>query len=447
MRTAVENHINDNLPFLKGKKILIAISGGIDSIVLTHIFHKLKFDISLAHCNFSLRGKESNKDEQFVIELGEKLKKETFTIVFNTEEYSKENNVSTQMAARDLRYNWFQKLSVENGFEYILTAHQKDDVIETFLINLTRGTGLDGLNGIPEINGNIVRPLLNFSRNEILVYATKNKLNWREDSSNSSIKYTRNKIRHKVVPVLKELNPSLLESFHNTLENLNDSRQLINDRIKAVSAKIITKIENETHYNCDEILKLNNPKAYLYEFLKDFNFTQWSDIVDLLSAQTGKQILSSTHRLLKNRDVLILTEIAKEPAPKEYEITKGTSKITTPINLKFKVEHVVNGGKSKTNAFDFFLSKTENTMTVDLDKLTFPLKLRKWQKGDYFYPIGLNGKKKLSKFFKDEKLSLLEKENTWLLTSNNEIVWVIGNRLDDRFKVSKKTQSVLTISR
>ena len=261
MKSELRNHINANLPFLTDKKLLIAISGGIDSVVLTHLLRKLKYSISLAHCNFGLRGKESNKDQEFVEELGEKYNLPTYTIKFNTEEYAKEKGLSTQMAARELRYTWFEKILKENNLDYIITAHHKDDVIETFLINLTRGTGLDGLTGIPEVNGKIVRPMLPFTRQEVFVYATKKKLIWREDGSNSSIKYFRNKIRHKIVPVLKELNPNLLETFYNTLENLKGSQQIIKDRIKNIEEKAVSTKGNEIHFNV--------------EFFKDFILNQY----------------------------------------------------------------------------------------------------------------------------------------------------------------------------
>lgn len=446
MQIAVENHINENLPFLKGKKLLIAISGGIDSIVLTHILYKLKYDISLAHCNFSLRGKESNKDEQFVKELGEKLMIPTYTIQFDTNSYAAEKGISTQMAARELRYNFFQKISQEHNIDYVVTAHQKDDVIETVIINLTRGTGLDGLTGIPEVNENIVRPLLPFSRNEILVFATRQKLQWREDSSNSSIKYVRNKVRHKVVPFLKELNPSLLDTFSNTQENLKGCQQIINDRIEEVKEKAVAIINNDIHFNVEELKKLNNPKVYFYELLKDYNFTEWNDIANLLDAQSGKQVFSKTHRLLKDRESLILSEIKDTEQIEHFEVLEYTSKIKKPIKLKFKKVDIPFDTKNHQNkVFAELILDDNNRIAIDYDKIEFPLIIRKWQKGDFFYPIGLHGKKKLSKFFKDEKLSLLEKEKTWLLCSKNDIVWVIGKRLDERFKVTKTTSTILKI--
>lgn len=446
MLKAFQHHLNQNLSFLKDKKLLIAISGGIDSRVLVHLFYKLNYDLTLAHCNFMLRGKESNKDEEFVIELGEKIKAPTFTIQFDTEEYAAENNVSTQMAARDLRYSWFHKLVTQNNIDYIITAHQKDDVIETFLINLTRGTGLDGLTGIPEINGNIVRPLLHFTRNDILIYATKKKLIWREDSTNSSIKYVRNKIRHKVVPFLKEINPNLLDSFGNTLENLKGSQQIVKDRVQNVREKTVTTHGKNFHFNIEELQKLNNPKVYLYELLNEYGFTEWDDITDLLNAQSGKQVFSKTHRLLKDRAVLILSSVENIEESMVFEIPENTSKISFPIALEFhKIEIPSDTKNNENKVLDELFLDEKNTISIDCSKLHFPLTIRKKQKGDKFYPIGLNGKKKVSKFFKDEKLSLIEKENTWLLISKNEIVWVIGKRLDNRFKVSKTTSTILKI--
>ena len=444
MKSELREHINNNLDFLIDKKLLVAISGGIDSVVLTHLLKKLKFTISLAHCNFSLRGKESNKDEEFVIELGEKLDVPTYTIKFNTEEYGSENGLSTQMAARELRYNWFEKLVTENDLDYIITAHQKDDVIETFLINFTRGTGLDGLTGIPEINGKIVRPMLPFHRQEILVYATKKKLEWREDNTNSSIKYFRNKIRHKIVPVLKELNPNLLETFHNTLENLRGSQQIIKDHIAIVEKEATTKIGNEIHYNIEFINNLSNPKIYLYELLSSYGFTEWNDVVDLLQAQTGKFVVSKTHKLLKNRASLVLAKLNTEQTDITYSILQNTEEITTPFKLKIeKLTLPMNGVNNDNNAFNEIIFDNNKTISIDLDTIQFPLTIRKWQKGDFFYPIGLNGKKKLSKFFKDEKFSINDKENSWILCSGDAIVWVVGKRLDNRFKITKKTASIL----
>ncbi|ARV16071.1 tRNA lysidine(34) synthetase TilS [Polaribacter sp. SA4-12] len=439
MLEKLTNHINKNLPFLKDKKLLIAISGGVDSVVLTHLLSTLNFDISLAHCNFNLRGKESDLDEEFVVNLGEKLNLNVFKIQFNTEEFAKENKQSTQIAARELRYNWFQKLIEQNSFEYVLTAHHADDNLETFLINLTRGSGLDGFTGIPEINGNIVRPLLKFSRETILSFVKENNINWREDKSNASTKYIRNKIRHNVLPVLKEINPSLLETFAKTTEHLKESQQIIEDRIEKVASEVIQKDFSTalemTKINIEKINQLSNPKAYLYQLLKEYNFTEWNDVYQLLSGQSGKQVLSKTHTLLKDRDFLLLSEIDFSAALEmTFQIQKNTSEITAPIHLK--LEEVQE-------------KSTENKQTIYVDKqdLVFPLKLRKWENGDFFYPSGMTGKKKLSKYFKDEKFSLLEKQNTWLLCNKNgDIIWVVNHRQDNRFLAKEASNNLFKLS-
>ncbi len=446
MLTKLQQHITTNLPFLTNKKLLITISGGIDSVVLTNLLHKLNLNISLAHCNFKLRGKDSFKDALFVKNLSQRLNIPLFTIEFETEKYAAKHKISIQMAARDLRYNWFQKISEDQNFDYVLTAHHLDDVLETFIINLTRGTGLNGLTGIPEKNGNIVRPLLPFSRNDILIYAAKNKLTWREDKSNSSIKYVRNKIRHKVIPVLKELNPNLLNSFENTLNHLKGSQQISQEYINKIYKKLAVKKDNKLIFNIKKLQKLSNPKVYLYELLSKYGFTEFEDIEALLTAQSGKQVFSKTHQLLKDREVLILTEIKNNEMSLSYKISENTKKIKEPISLKFEKIDIPFDSKSHQNKIlEEILLDDKNTISIDYDKITFPLTIRKWQKGDYFYPIGLNGKKKLSKFFKDEKLAITEKQNTWLLCSNQQIIWVIGYRLDNRFKVSKTTSTILKL--
>ncbi|WP_166386722.1 tRNA lysidine(34) synthetase TilS [Polaribacter sp. 11A2H] len=434
MLKKLENHIHQNLPFLKDKKLLIAISGGVDSVVLTHLLSTLKFDISLAHCNFNLRPIECDIDEEFVKALGKKLNTEVFTIHFNTTQFAKENKQSTQIAARNLRYDWFNELIEKHQFDYILTAHHADDNLETFLINLTRGAGLDGLTGIPEINGNIVRPLLKFSREEILTFVKENNISWREDKSNASTKYIRNKIRHQILPVLKEINPSLLETFEKTTAHLKESQQIIEDRINEISAETIATENNISKIDISKIEKLSNPKAYLYQLLKDYNFTEWNDVADLLSAQSGKQVISKTHTLLKDRNFLILTKKGLSAVETIFEIDKDTVEITNPIHLK--IEEVQE-------------KSTENKQTIYIDKqnLQFPLTLRKWQDGDFFYPSGMTGKKKLSKYFKDEKFSLLQKQNTWLLCNNdNAIIWIVGYRKDNRFDTNKKNNTLLKIS-
>ncbi|OUR91152.1 tRNA lysidine(34) synthetase TilS [Flavobacteriales bacterium 34_180_T64] len=426
------NHIDKNFPFLNESKLLIAISGGMDSVVLTHLCHKLGLNFALAHCNFKLRGQESDHDESFVLKLAKELDVEVFVESFETEAFANENKMSIQMAARELRYDWFLDLAEQLQFDFILTAHHADDDLETFLINMSRGTGLEGLTGIPEANGSIIRPLLLFSRTEIEGYAINNKLDWREDSSNASNKYVRNRLRHDVIPVLKEINPKLLQNYQNTQRNLKDSQHIIDDAIVRVQNIVVTVEDNMIKLNIKKLKKLSHVSAYLYELLKDFNFKAWNDIVDLLEAQSGKQVLSETHRIIKDRKYLLLTELTTEVIGR-ISISEHEKQIEFPMGTLFFDEA------------DTIFGKRSEMIYVDKNKLEFPLTLRHWQEGDYFYPLGMTGKKKLSKYFKDEKMSLLDKENAWLLCSNDEVVWVVNRRADNRFKVNENTKQVLKI--
>ncbi|WP_333909544.1 tRNA lysidine(34) synthetase TilS [Tenacibaculum aiptasiae] len=429
-------HINNNLPFLKEKKLLIAISGGVDSVVLTHLLHQLKFDISLAHCNFQLRGKESDLDEIFINDLGKKLSLSTHTIQLKTDEYAKKYKLSIQLAARKLRYDWFNQLAKEHDFDYILTAHHADDNLETFLINLTRGTGLEGLTGIPVKNDNIVRPLLVFSREEIKNFATTNAIQWREDASNSETKYLRNKIRHQIIPVLKEVNPSLLNSFIKTNEFLKQSQQIVDDKIKEISSEVLVNKGDIIKIDIKKILSFSNPKAYLYQLLKGYKFTEWDDVYNLIYAQSGKKVSTNFYTLLKDRDFLLLLRTNKNSSSENERVIiyKENTQIVSPINLLFKNVQK----KTRTDI---------NTIYVDKNLLNYPLILRKWEKGDYFYPTGMVGKKKLSKYFKDEKISVFDKKDIWLLCSgDNEIIWIIGKRQDRRFVSSNNTTQLLRIT-
>jgi len=429
-----KNHIKQQLPFLKESKLLVAISGGVDSVVLTHLCKEVNLDFALAHCNFNLRGKESDVDESFVLELAEDLDIEVFIQNFDTETFAKNEKLSIQLAARKLRYGWFFELSEQLDFDFILTAHHADDNLETFLINLSRGTGLEGLKGIPEVNNTIVRPLLPFSREDIEDYAKINHLKWREDSSNASTKYLRNKLRHDVIPVLKDINPDVLVNFQNTLAHLKDSSTIVEDAIDSFLNKAIVNIDDrQISYQISEFEKLNNPKAYLFEVFKDYGFTQWKDIENLLTAQSGKLVFSKTHQLLKDRDCLILSKMSSEEKQEIISILETETEVKIPTG---------------TLVFNTVCNIDEiNTSIIYIDKktLNYPLTVRYWQEGDYFYPLGMQGKKKLSKFFKDEKLSLLDKQNTLLLCSNHQVVWVINHRADNRFKITEQTQDILKI--
>ena len=307
-----------------------------------------------------------------------------------------------------------------------------DDEIETFLINLTRGTGLEGLTGIPAKNEKIIRPLLKFSREQIETFAKENNIKWREDSSNASNKYLRNKLRNDVVPILKELNPSFMNSFQNTLDNLKQSQSLVDDASRIVYRKVVQEEEHQKKINISELKHLENYEAYLFQWLKPLGFSAWEDIYDLVDAQSGKQVFSEHYFLLKDRDYLIVSEKNQKDNQNIYKIEKEVLEVKKPLKLAIsKVDDISN------------LSNT--TIFVDEEKLIFPLVIRKWQEGDFFYPSGMNGKKKVSKYFKDEKFSLIDKQNQWLLCSNDAIIWVINHRVDERFIANNKTKSIIKL--
>tara|TARA_R110002072_G_scaffold236749_1_gene394270 strand:- start:1746 stop:3062 length:1317 start_codon:yes stop_codon:yes gene_type:complete len=435
MLSKFQSHLDVRFSFLKNEKLLVACSGGLDSVVLTHLLVKCGYDITLAHCNFSLRGNESDTDSQFVIQLSKKLELPIYTETFETEAFADEHGLSIQMAARTLRYQWFEELSGQLKIKYILTGHHLDDDLETFLINFSRGTGLKGLTGIPEYNQKIIRPLLAFSRSEILAFAERHNLKWRDDSSNFSNKYLRNALRLDVIPKWKEVTPALLHNYKTTREHLQNSQLLIEDYVALIFTYVVEETKEGYRLSVSKLKKLPNVKALLYELLVPFGFTAWDDIYELLSGQSGKQVVSRTHILLKNRDYLILQSISSDNShtdSQEIQILRDTQSIEKPVKISFeRVKELEDVSKE--------------TIFVDYDLLKFPLRLRRWREADVFHPFGMIGKKKISKFFKDEKLSLLAKKKIWLLLSGDEVVWVLGLRADNRFKVTSKTKTILKI--
>jgi tRNA(Ile)-lysidine synthase len=431
MFSKFQNHIVSNFPFLQQAKILVAVSGGLDSMILLDLAAKSELQIAVAHCNFQLRDTESDGDEDFVKSYCQENSIQVFFQRFDTKQFAEDEKLSIQVAARKLRYEWFYELLENENFDYVLTAHHLDDQLETFLINFSRGTGLDGLCGIPSLHDKIVRPLLIFSRAEIETFANENQLKWREDSSNASDKYVRNKIRHQMVPILKELNPSFLDSFEKTIQNLNQAQSLVDDASRIVYRKVVKDFDNLKIINLKELLQLSNYQAYLYQWLSPFGFSAWQDIYDLVEAQSGKLIFSEQYRLVKDREALILEPKNVENS-EEYLINEKEKQLNFPLKLRF------------CEVSDLSISDAK-TIFVDSKLVKFPLTLRKWNEGDYFYPFGMKGKKKVSKYFKDEKFSLSEKEQAWLLSSDNEIIWIIGERMDDRFKITEHTQTILKI--
>lgn len=428
-----KNHIQTNFSYLTKSQFYIAVSGGIDSIVLVHLFQQLNSNFELLHCNFQLRGEESDADMHFVQTFAEANNLSVKVALFETEKIAEQNRLSIQETARLLRYSWFYEQMEANNVKYTVTAHHLNDDLETFLINFTRGTGLDGLTGIPVKNDQIIRPILPFSREEIEEYALENNLKWREDSSNASDKYLRNKIRHHLVPILKELNPSFLESFKKTQQHLKQAQFLSDEAALPRYNSIVKEFANGTlQFDVPKLMNLYNYQAYLYQWLKLYGFTAWNDIYDLVKAEPGKKIYSENYFLQKDRMYLILSPRIL-PQVASYQVEKKDDQVNIPLKLSF------------CNVSDISISDS-NCIFVDEDLIEFPLIIRKMEKEDIFYPFGMKGKKKLSKFFKDEKMSFIDKTNSWILSYKKDIIWVIGIRADDRFKVTTNTTNILKIT-
>jgi len=439
MKAQFLSYITQYLPFIKHTKLLLAVSGGLDRMVLFALCNDLELDMAIAHCNFNLRGEESDAETTFVEKTMQEAQIPIFIKHFDTSAFAKEKKISTQMAARDLRYTWFQELASKHDFEYILTAHHSNDAAETFLINLGRGTGIKGLTGIPRHNGNVVRPLLGFSRKQIKEYADSAHLLWREDSSNASDNYLRNDLRNNAIPILEKASPHFLEGLTKTQENLKQSAALLNTYVAQLKQEYtypINSIQGSSGI-CIDLEKLAaHPEqdAVLYTLLEGYGFTAWQDVYDLKQAQSGKKILSQTHSLYKDRTVLQLMPIDNKKKAQVVWVSANEKQVQ------------LGGGQLALEVVAKLETASRNEIFVAKDRLKFPLHIRSWQEGDYFFPLGLKGKKKLSKFFKDEKLSLVQKKEVQILCSGEEIVWIVGMRPDDRFKVNPDTKSILKIS-
>ncbi|EGD33674.1 tRNA lysidine(34) synthetase TilS [Capnocytophaga sp. oral taxon 338] len=434
MLASFQNHLQRNFPFLWQKRIILAISGGIDSVVLAYLLKELQIPFLMAHCNFQLRGEESEGDQHFVEALAQKLSMPLEVKRFATKEYGKTHALNTQLAARVLRYEWFEQIRQKKGYDYILTAHQANDSWETFLINTSRGTGLKGLLGVPVQNNTILRPLLGFSREEILAFAKENNIIWREDSSNNSDAYTRNKIRHHISPILSQIHPNFLKNLEKTQHILQLTYSFIEEQLEKYRKKCF--IIGTPIIFLVNILKDHPHRSFLlYELLSPYGFTGIEILERFLYASTGKQIFSNTHRILSNRGQWLILPIEKNTTTNIFYIHKEDKSIDYPLTIH--LEEISAIEKSK-----------KGTIFLDKEKIQFPLCIRKRKKGDIFYPYGMNGKKKtLSKYFKDEKYSLYEKENQWLLVDNtDQILWVIGKRPDERFLATKNTKRILDIS-
>jgi len=441
MLQVVKRYIEENNLLKFSDRIIVGLSGGADSIVLLSVLHDLGYECLAAHCNFHLRAVESVRDEKSSARFAASLHIPFSKKDFDTNSVAKKKGISIEMAARDLRYEWFEELRKNENAGAIAVAHHQDDSIETMLLNLIRGTGIKGLTGIKPRNGFIVRPLLCVSKAEILQYAQTENLPYVNDSSNSLPEFTRNKIRLQVIPFLKILNPSINKALSQTMYNLNGVVKIYDVEVE----KFKKTVYDEASGRIDIPLLKNFPslETLLFELLKDFGFGKEtvSDIYKSIDSQSGKEFYSLTHRLVKDREVFLLMPIEDNYDEKKiYMIRSDEIEILeTPFRMEISTTtYQPKGGQ-------MFIQPHKHIAYLDRDKLRFPLVLRKWQSGDKFIPLGMKGFQKLSDFFNNNKISKPEKEKIWLLVSGEDIVWVVNHRIDDRFRINEDTENVCVI--
>jgi tRNA(Ile)-lysidine synthase len=435
--------INQQKLDVAGKRTLLTISGGVDSVVMANLFHRAGFDAAFAHCNFGLRGEESLMDEQFVKDLAHFYGFPFFVKHLNAKAFANEHTVSTQMAARRLRYEWFEEVRSRHSFQYIATAHHANDHLETAILNLVRGTGLAGLHGILPRNGFLIRPLLFATKQQILDYAVQQDLTWREDRSNNSLDYKRNIVRKKVVPVLKEMNPSLETTFGVTSEKILAAERLLSEFLECWKTEAVSEQDDQILISIHAVLSSSEPAYRLWSVLEPygFNFLQVSNIVKALSSHPGKLFFSPSHVLLKDRERLILKVKGREESAEDV--------LVQPLLGIYCCKDETLHFSDSIKPLSFSKEPDSNIVFVDKSKLVFPLTWRRWNHGDIFYPIGMKGKrKKISDLLVDRKLDIFQKERvSVLLNGNGEIIWVTGFRLDERYRITEETKATLRIEK
>ncbi len=426
----------------KKDRLLLAVSGGLDSVVLATCSSLLELDFAIAHVNFQLRGTESDRDELFVRQLADKLSVPFFVQKSDTAEIAARLKLSIQVTARNLRYDWFEELAAdpEHPFHFILTGHHLDDNIETMLMHFFRGTGIAGMTGMPEKNGRLFRPLLRFSRQQLKQFANDRHVEWVEDSSNASIDYTRNYFRNELIPSIEKVFPDLHRNLANNLHRFSETRELFDQAIDRHKKKLLVADGNELHIPILLLKKTQPTFSILYELIKDFHFSpdQTGEVIRLMDGSNGKYISSSTHRIIRNRRWLILAPLNHD-TPSQMVIDVNEKEVRYPDGLLRLKMKFLNEPEA--------VSSDPAVAVLDADKILFPLVLRKWKAGDYFYPLGMKKKKKIARFLIDQKVSKTAKEKIWVLVMDNQIIWVVGQRIDDRFRIKESTRSLLTIAR
>lgn len=429
---------------LKGDQILLAVSGGLDSVAMLHLLASGQFRLGVAHCNFALRGAEADADEALVKQLAEQYKLPFYSTRFDTQAYATTHGLSIQMAARELRYNWLNEVRKANGFHFIATAHHRNDQAETLLLNLTRGTGISGLRGMLPKAGYIIRPVLSCSRAQLEAYALAHQLQWREDASNREDKYQRNLLRNQVLPLLAGINPAVVDTLGTTADRFRDTELIYQAGLKALAAKLVEYRKGDLYIPIRKLLAYPAYRTILWEILQPFGFNATQVEAVLPACRTGRSSTSDTetktqladnHRLIKDRQFIIVTSLL-QPTHQLTVIDKLNKNTKLgPLELKYHTKP----GKN------YHLKDQADTVALDLDQLPLPLTLRTWQAGDYFYPLGLGKKKKVNRYLIDQKLNQLQKEQTYVLCTGDRIAWLVGLRLDERFKVTETTQRVLEI--
>jgi len=420
-----------------GNRFLLAVSGGIDSVVMSWLFYKCEIDFSIAHCNFHLRGTESDEDQHFVERLAKSLKKKCYVKDIDVFPMVEADGVSVQMAARTLRYLWFDELVHRFSFDYIAVAHNRNDVVETMLINLSRGCGLRGLSGIKPRSGKIIRPVLFARRQDINIFADDHKLFWREDSTNALNKYIRNRIRHEIIPEFEVINPAFIQNAADTIERLEQNEQLLDYVVAEVKRQIWKEQPDRILVDIQTLSRFPAKETLLYELLKDFGFSGLNikSVINTFNAHPGKQFITKSHIITKDRTKLVITKSVK-PVNEEFELNMDTLSIEYPVSLNFRV-------CERTS--DFSIPTDKHTAALDVSKLTYPLKLRKWRQGDRFIPLGLKGSKKISDYLIDTKVQLPDKQHVWIIESADAVVWIVNHRIDNRFKITPGTENILLI--
>jgi tRNA(Ile)-lysidine synthase len=418
-------------------RILLAVSGGIDSIVMAHLFKEAGYDCTLAHCNFQLRGDDSEEDEGFVRSLASYLEIPIMVKRFDVEAEMKEHGISLQMAARDLRYAWFEELLTEHSLDRVATAHNQNDSVDTFFLNLSRGSGIRGLKGISPSRGRIIRPLLFASRSQIESYQKSQRIEYREDSSNRETKYQRNKIRHDVLPVMEQINPGFLEVMEGNMTRIGEVFEIYDQSIQKIRHELFTEKNGKITIAIEKLRALSPLRTWLYELFSPFGFTkmQCEGIEKIMEAGPGRQSISTSHRLFMDRDRMILVPTGSLSFERFYlDNPEKHSSLPFPMDMEVLDRSALGS-----------IPKDPNTACLDLDSFQFPLIIRRWMHGDYFFPLGMEQIKKLSDFFVDEKVSVPEKDRTWIMASGKKIVWIMGYRIDNRFRITPSTQRVLRL--